>query len=576
MQETIRPAINEATVARRSVLAASDRKSVLPGDHGCEADVAIFGRGGQAVRLHEMYAGQAAFLVCSGPSLADHDLGRLNERGILTMAVNNAASLVRPNLWVSVDDPRNFLEAIWRDPGILKFVPFANLKRHFHVRRADGQFASSRERVCDMPAVFSYCRNGNFRADQFLSERTFNWGNDQRRTDAYGNRGCRSVMLVSLRMLFYLGVRRVYLLGCDFRMEVSKRNYAFPQHQSTESIEGNNRTYRALDQRLNDLRPRFEKEQFHVFNCTANSGLTAFPFLPYDAAIADATKTFPTSLDASGMYDWRQRKGSAAKAKHQHRAEPATACQRGPDRDGHKQNSPRTLEIVSHCWKYSRLLSYQLSSLVLRPPKKVAVTMTVFYAPTDKETHSVLKYFQSHSVANVRWHWKQLEECRLFRRAIGRNIAALATQSDWIWFCDCDQVFGAGCLDGLADELARAPTDFVYPQCVLFSPKQFAKGTLLSKAAAPQVRELNASGFRPVQFNRAVGGLQILRGAIARRIGYCRHSRRFMRPADRWMRTFDDVEFRRVVGREGSPISVPQLYRIEHAAKGRMCKDIDL
>src|SRR5262245_955195 len=123
MRETTRPAINKATVARRSVPAASDRQSVLPGDHGCEVEVAIFGRGGQAVRLHEMYAGQAAFLVCSGPSLADYDLGRLNERGILTMAVNNAASLVRPNLWVSVDDPRNFLEAIWRDPGILKFVP---------------------------------------------------------------------------------------------------------------------------------------------------------------------------------------------------------------------------------------------------------------------------------------------------------------------------------------------------------------------------------------------------------------------------------------------------------------------
>jgi hypothetical protein len=577
MQEMTRPemdAAEEAAVARYSQLAGSHRQSGLPNDQGCEAGVAIFGRGGRRVRLQDMYAGQAAFLVCSGPSLADHDLARLHERGILTMAVNNAASLVRPHLWVSVDDPNNFLEAIWRDPGILKFVPFANVKRHFLVRRADGQFAASRERVCDMPAVFSYCRNGKFRADRFLNERTFNWGNDERTTDAHGNRGCRSVLLVALRMLFYLGVRRVYLLGCDFRMEVGNRNYAFSQDRSMESVESNNRTYRALDRRLKDLRPRFEKAGFRVFNCTASSGLTAFPFRSYDAAIAEATRSFPRSLDTEGMYDWRRRKRSAAKAEHF--TQPITTRPRTPGAGPQGRNCPLRLEIVSHCWKYSRLLSYQLSSLVLHPPRRVAVTMSVFYAPSDRKTLSVLAYFQNRSVANVQWQWRQLEERQLFRRAIGRNVAALATRADWIWFCDCDQAFGEGCLDALADQLARAPADFVYPEYVLFSPKQVAGGTLLREASALQLLDFNDSGFRAVRFNRAVGGLQIVRGELARRIGYCRNSRRFMRPARRWMRTFDDVEFRRIIGCKGSPIPVPQLYRIEHSAKGRFCKDVDL
>ena len=48
--------------------------------------------------------------------------------------------------------------------------------------------------------------------------------------------------------------------------------------------------------------------------------------------------------------------------------------------------TPMHLEIVSHCWHYSRLLTYQLSSLVLHPPTEVAVTVTVFLAEEDEDT----------------------------------------------------------------------------------------------------------------------------------------------------------------------------------------------
>ncbi|MCA9201579.1 MAG: hypothetical protein KDA59_00945, partial [Planctomycetales bacterium] len=41
------------------------------------------------------------------------------------------------------------------------------------------------------------------------------------------------------------------------------------------------------------------------------------------------------------------------------------------------------LEVVSHCWKYAHFLAYQLSSLVLYPPKDLSVRMTVFYCEDD-------------------------------------------------------------------------------------------------------------------------------------------------------------------------------------------------
>ena len=49
------------------------------------------------------------------------------------------------------------------------------------------------------------------------------------------------------------------------------------------------------------------------------------------------------------------------------------------------------LEIVSHCWRYASLLQYQLSSLILHPPKS-AIEMTVFTAPEDQRTIRCVKW----------------------------------------------------------------------------------------------------------------------------------------------------------------------------------------
>lgn len=102
----------------------------------------LWTREGRAAPLGGIYRGQSVFLVCSGPSLSGHDLSLLQQRGIVSLAVNNAATIIRPQLWVSVDDPGNFCDAIWRDPGIWKFVPQGHLEKPFTVRFA-GQPAPS-------------------------------------------------------------------------------------------------------------------------------------------------------------------------------------------------------------------------------------------------------------------------------------------------------------------------------------------------------------------------------------------------------------------------------------------------
>ncbi|MCZ2342178.1 MAG: hypothetical protein LC104_10345, partial [Bacteroidales bacterium] len=283
--------------------------------HGRERDVGFaigrylqppplfFTRDGHNLFLGDLYRGQAAFLVCGGPSLATHDLSLLQQRGLLTLAVNNAATIVRPQLWTSVDNPGHFADVIWRDPGIWKFIPLDHMEKPFRVRDTHDQLVPSAEKVGDMPAVVGFRRNEYFRAEQWLHESTFNWGNHSHRIDADGNKGSRSVFYIALRLLYVLGVRTVYLLGCDFRMEPGQQNYAFEQDRSLASIRSNNSSYRILNTRLGHLKPYFDAEGFQIFNCTPQSGLTVFPTLKYEEAIHQAQVTIPQRINTRGMYD---------------------------------------------------------------------------------------------------------------------------------------------------------------------------------------------------------------------------------------------------------------------------------
>lgn len=278
----------------------------------------LFSPQGQAECFEGMYNGSAGFLICSGPSLTSHNLAWLHRPGIVTLAVNNAATIVRPNLWTCVDDPGNFCDVIWRDPGILKFVPMAHMKKRFMVRDNTEQLVPSQECVGDMPTVFGFHRNETFDVDRWLHEDTINWGNHSKTVDSDGNKGSRSVMYVALRLLFHLGVRTVYLLGCDFRMQVGKRNYAFPQDRTPASVRGNNSSYQILNSRLQRLKPHFEQADFRIYNCTPNSGLSVFPFLEYEEAVERATAQIPKKVVTEGMYDRnaRERKGPTKRKAH--------------------------------------------------------------------------------------------------------------------------------------------------------------------------------------------------------------------------------------------------------------------
>jgi hypothetical protein len=123
-------------------------------------------------------------------------------------------------------------------------------------------------------------------------------------------------MLVALKVLFVLGFRRVFLLGCDFRMRYGESNYAFPQERTRRIVRHNNQTYRVLNDWLSWLRPEFERERFEVRNCTPRSGLHAFPCLSFQAALELARPQLGDS-NTLGMYDQRVRDRSGKSSRHE-------------------------------------------------------------------------------------------------------------------------------------------------------------------------------------------------------------------------------------------------------------------
>jgi hypothetical protein len=247
--------------------------------------------------LGDIYRGRSAFLIAGGPSFATLDHSLLRQPGILTMGLNNSVKTFRPNLWVSVDPPDRFLRSVWLDPTILKFVPICHAKK-FIFNSDSWEFMDMR--VGDCPNVVYYKRNEHFKARQFLWEDCVNWGNHKKHGSG------RSVMLAALRILFILGIRRVYLLGVDFNMSETNR-YHFAQDRSAGAIKGNNFTFRVLNERLEKLRPYFEKEDFLVLNCNPCSNLKAFDFIPYEEAVRKVLAEFDfvnvAAERTQGLYD---------------------------------------------------------------------------------------------------------------------------------------------------------------------------------------------------------------------------------------------------------------------------------
>lgn len=241
------------------------------------------------------YTNSSVFVIASGPGLLALDLDLLRKPGILTMGLNNSPKTFRPNLWVSVDPPQKFLRSVWMDPTIQKFIPYGNLDLPLFDSR---HWMATSETPATCPNLFVFEASVGFSADDFLTDSRVCLGNPLEEG------GGRSVLLSALKVLYSLGVSRIFLLGVDFRMD-SGTPYHFEESVSRRHIEANNRAYPKIARYLDELAPRFAAAGVEIWNCQPGSALTAFPHLPLDQAVNLALRDFPRDLEKErtrGLY----------------------------------------------------------------------------------------------------------------------------------------------------------------------------------------------------------------------------------------------------------------------------------
>lgn len=233
---------------------------------------------------------------------------------------------------------------------------------------------------------------------------------------------------------------------------------------------------------------------------------------------------------------------------------------------------PLRLQIISHCWQYAHMLNFQLSSLINHPPQNLQLTYTLYYCEEDSELVKLINRVNDIQVTNVTWQWIAVPKHTLFRRAIGRNQAALASKADWLWFSDCDLIFHKNCLDSLANALLSQATQtqplMVYPQQEFITDLLDASHPMLNQDNN-QVVDIDTTLFGPNTISKAKGAFQIVHGDVARHCGYCRDMRMYQSPMHHWSKTYEDSIFRQLIGTEGKAVDVKGLYRIRHSEKGR-------
>jgi len=287
--------------------------------------------------------GGHCFLLCGGPSIHTivPDKSVLQHRGIVTFAFNNVAALVRPNFWTYGDSTRKFHDAIWKDPGIIKFVPYPKMDNKVREKRPDAGFVETELRPRQCPGIVGISRNSDMNPEGYLTEDTINWGvgadslvrrltpwlkenlklpDDQLKwkhvrplidsgrvpSDVFHSLcpypKVLSTMFQAVRLVYFLGFRVCYLLGADFSMG-QEQHYAFDETGNPGTVRGNNGSYPKINEIFGVLRPHFDAANFQVFNCNPRSQLMAFDYIDFADAYGWATELMPKSIDTSGWYE---------------------------------------------------------------------------------------------------------------------------------------------------------------------------------------------------------------------------------------------------------------------------------
>ena len=230
--------------------------------------------GGQHVcDLTDLFTGYPAFLVGGAPSLKEQNYNLLEQRGILTFAINNTGCLFRPTCMVSCDHPSCFDPRLLRDPTIIKFS--------WNAFCSDTINQDSSDKYMHMPNMYMF---------DVLSR-----GKDSRMLQFYKDIPWkRNSLFTAICILYHLGIRSVYLAGSDFGTSNGKF-YAVGADLDNKERVWNDMLYKSQVRDLIKLKPVFEDFDLKIIDTSKNSKLASvYPTMTIDDAVTECLKNFPS------------------------------------------------------------------------------------------------------------------------------------------------------------------------------------------------------------------------------------------------------------------------------------------
>lgn len=235
--------------------------------------------------LQGLYKGKSAFLVGGAPSLKTQPYKLLESPGILCFGMNNVPALVRCQYMVCSDDPRCFDRMLLKDPTICKLMNVGYAPKPIR----DGDSC----KLQDCPNVLFFETDiPHDDSRLFIPSKKVSWK--------------RNSLFLSISLMAYFGIRRIYLAGSDFG-PADRGNPTDPDGQYSvgaslkeDELVWNNLLYKYEIQDLLKLKPVFADAGLEIVDTSAYSKLsTEWRTMPLDKAVEQclADNEFPARHD---------------------------------------------------------------------------------------------------------------------------------------------------------------------------------------------------------------------------------------------------------------------------------------
>lgn len=240
----------------------------------------------------------------------------------------------------------------------------------------------------------------------------------------------------------------------------------------------------------------------------------------------------------------------------------------------------QSIEIVSHVYdppgsdQYAQMARLQFASLYQHRPI-YPVVWSLCYHPDNQPAVDTIAwirgfYEREGTLHNLAVQTVSLDLEHLFRRAIGRNFCALQTRSDLVWFTDIDYYFGPGAVDAACQQ-TTPDTQLACPNEILIHRDHETGDLDLRSQRDAALPTILFEHFNRRRQRVAIGGLQLVGGNTARRVGYCEGSK-WVQPVDAeqgFRSCRCDRAFRHLNGFATEHLDIPAVYRLRHTQDGR-------